>query len=138
MADLHRFSLQESSGEDCVPEIQVVPQQWPALGKLKCVLDVFVSVPAREGIFVSVQSRRNFFYYYFFVRNKEEIRACMPVCVCECVHLLRRRGLSVSMATGSDTPPNQTWVCQACANPSRCQCTKECVRVFSPFKALLF
>lgn len=26
-ADLHRFSLQESSGDDCVSEIQVVPQQ---------------------------------------------------------------------------------------------------------------
>ncbi len=37
MADLHQFSLQESSGEDCVPEIQVVPQQRPALGTLKCI-----------------------------------------------------------------------------------------------------
>jgi len=40
--------------------------------------------------------------------------------VCVCVHLLQRRGLSVSMVTISDTPLNQTWVCQACANPSRC------------------
>jgi len=42
-ADLHRFSLQESSGEDCVSEIQVVPQQWRAEGKYVC-LCVFVSV----------------------------------------------------------------------------------------------
>ncbi len=56
-------------------------------------------------------------------------------CVCVCVCVYYTAVLSVSMATGSDTPPNQTLVCQACANLSRCQCTKECVHVcFHPSK----
>lgn len=70
-------------------------EPWANIRVCLCVLScLLVLQPARENQEIRLS----------FVCNKDEIRAC----VCECVHLLQCRGLSVSMVTRSDTPPNQT------------------------------